>query len=85
MVSGLRLVLCHLVLQLVASGDSLLVSPGSPATSAGFHQTLALDLTKHNSRDNDSRAQKDSIISINQSNKLFTITGQKDACNNFMI
>jgi len=47
MVATLRLVLCHLVLRLVARRDTLLVSPGSPATSAGFHQTLALDLTKH--------------------------------------
>jgi len=49
MVSTLRLVLCHLVLQLVARRDTLLHSPGTPATSAAFHQTLALDKTKHNS------------------------------------
>jgi hypothetical protein len=65
MVSTLRVVLYHLVLRLVARGNSLLLSPGSPASSAGFHQTLALDLTKHNSRDNDSKAQKHSMISIN--------------------
>jgi hypothetical protein len=51
MVSGLMLVLCHLVLRLVASWDTLLFSPGSPATSAGFHPILALDLTKHNKSD----------------------------------
>jgi hypothetical protein len=56
-VSTHRLVLCHLVLQLVARWDTLLLSPGSPATSAGFHQTLVLDLTKHNSRDHDSKEQ----------------------------
>jgi len=32
-------------------------SLGSPATSTGFHQALALDLTKHSSRDKDSKAQ----------------------------
>jgi len=57
MVSTLRLVLCHLVLRLVANWDILLVSLGSPATSTGFHQTLTFDLTKHNSRDKDSKAQ----------------------------
>ena len=57
MVGTLRLVLCHLVLRLVASWDTLLLSPGSPVTSVGFHQTLTLDLTKHNSRDKDSKAQ----------------------------
>jgi hypothetical protein len=51
MVSGLRLVLCHLVLQLVARQDILLLSPGSPATSTGFQPTLALELTKHNKSD----------------------------------
>jgi len=57
MVSTLKLVLCHLVLRLVARRDILLLSPGSPATSAGLRQSLALDLTKHNSRDRDSEAQ----------------------------
>jgi len=54
MVPTFRLVLCHLVLQLVASWDILLVSPGSPASSAGFQKTLALVLTKHNSMNEDS-------------------------------
>ena len=85
MVSGLRLVLCHLVLRVDARVDSLLVSPGSPASSTGFHQPLALVLAKHNSRGKDSKAQKHSLISINQSNELSTNTGQQDACNNFMI
>ena len=57
MVATLRLVLRHLVLMLVAQLDILLVSRGSPATSTGFHQTLELDLAKHNSRDKDSKAQ----------------------------
>jgi len=57
MVSTLRLVLCHLVLRLVANWDILLLSLGSTATSTGFHQTLALDFTKHNSRDKESKAQ----------------------------
>jgi len=56
-VSTLRLVLCHLVLRLVAHWDILLLSLGSPATSAGSRQTLVLDLAKHNSRDKDSKAQ----------------------------
>jgi hypothetical protein len=33
-----------------------LFSPGSPASSAGFQQTLALVLTKHNSGDKDSKS-----------------------------
>jgi len=57
MVATLKLVLCHLFLRLVARAENLLVSPGSPATSTGFHQTLALDLTKHNGSDKDSEAQ----------------------------
>jgi hypothetical protein len=85
MVSGLKLVLCHLVLRKVARGNSLLVSPGSPATSAGFHKTRTLDLTKHNMSEDDSTAQKHSVISINQSNELSTSSGQQDACNSFMI
>jgi hypothetical protein len=56
-VSTLELVLCHFVLQLVASWDILLFSPGSPATSTGFQQTLALVLIKHNSGDEDSNSQ----------------------------
>ena len=85
MVSSLRSVLCHLVLQLVASGDSRLVSPGSPASSAGFHQTLAFHLAKQNSKDKDSKAQKHNVISVKQSNELSTNNGQQDACNIFMI
>jgi hypothetical protein len=56
MVPTLRLVLCHLVLQLVASWDIPLVSPGSPTSSVGFQKTLALVLTKHNSVDEDSKS-----------------------------
>jgi hypothetical protein len=85
MVPLLRLALCHLLLRLVASGDSLLVSPGSPASYPGFHQPLALVLAKHNTRDKESKAQKNSAISINQSNVLSTHSEQQDACNNFMI
>jgi len=36
-VSTLRLVLCHLVLRLDAHWDSLMFTPGSPATSNGFN------------------------------------------------
>ena len=85
MVPTLRLVLYRFLLWLVAWRDILLVSPGSPATSAGLHQTLVLDLTKHNSRDKDSNIQKHSLIFTNQSNELSTSTVQQDACNNFMI
>jgi hypothetical protein len=46
-----------LVLPLVARWDTLLLSPGSPATSAGFQQTLALVLARHNSSEKDSKAQ----------------------------
>jgi hypothetical protein len=41
MVSTVRLVFCHLFLQLVVNGNNLLLSPGSPATSAGLNQSLA--------------------------------------------
>jgi len=83
MASGLRLVFSHFVLRLVAGLESLLVSSGSPASSTGFHQTLALVLAKNNERGKDSKAQKHCLISINQGNELSTNTGQKDACNNF--
>jgi hypothetical protein len=86
MVSTLRLVLYHLVLQLVVNKDTLLLSPGSPATSAGLNQTLALQLVaKHNSCDTDSNVQKHSLIFVNQSYELTTSTGLGDACNNFLI
>jgi hypothetical protein len=70
MVSSLKLVLRHFIIRLVAHMDSLLFSPGSPASLAGFQQSLALDLTKHNNRDKDSKAQKHSMIFINQSNEI---------------
>jgi len=63
--------------------DAVLVSPGSPASSAGFHQSLALVLAKNNERDKNRKKQKHSFISINQSNELSTNTGKQDACNNF--
>jgi len=85
MVTTPRLVLYHFIFQLVTCGDTLLFSPGSPASSTGFHQPLALVLAKHNSRGKDSKAQKHSLISINQSNELSTNTGQQDSCKNFMI
>jgi len=56
MVTTFWLVLCHLLLELVASWDILLLSQGSPASSTGLHQTLALVLTKHNSGDEDSKS-----------------------------
>jgi len=65
--------------------ESLLVSPGSPAFSTGFLQTLDLVLAKRNNRDKDSEAQKHNLVSINQSNELSTSTGQQDASNNFII
>ena len=85
MVSGLRLVLCHLLLRLVAREDSLLVSPGSPASYHGFAQILGFVVDKYNNSGRDSKAQKHSLIIINQSNELSTSTGQQDACNYFMI
>jgi len=57
MVSTLRLVLCDLVLQLVVRWDTLLLSAGSPANSAGFHQTLALKMTKHKSGEKKGKTQ----------------------------
>ena len=85
MFSGLKLVLCHSVLRLDARVDFLLVSPGSPASSNGFHQPLALVLAKRNNRDKENKAQKHSLISINQGNELSTSTGHQDECNYFII
>jgi len=82
-VSGLRLVFSHLVL--VASVESLFVSPGSPASSPGFATTLGFVSDKYNNSGRDSKAQKHSLIIINQSNELSTNTGQQDACNYFII
>jgi hypothetical protein len=71
---------------MVVNEDTLLVSPGSPASSAGLNQTLALQLVaKHNSSDTDSKVQKHSLVFINQSYELTTSTGLGDACNNFLI
>jgi hypothetical protein len=81
MVSGLRLVLCHLVIH-CARLVSLLLLPGSPASSAGFHQSLALIWAKHNSRYNGSKAQHDIYES---SNEVSCNSGEQDACNYFMI
>jgi len=83
MVAGLRLVFCHFVLRLIAGLESLLISPGSPGSSGGFHQPLALVLAKNNDRGKDSKAQKFSLIHINQSNELSTNTEKQDGCNNF--
>jgi hypothetical protein len=85
MVAGLRLVLRHLLLRVDARFHALVVSPGSPASSTGFHQSLVLVFPKYNNRSKESTAQNYSLISINQSNELSTNTGQQDACNDFMI
>ena len=61
-VSGLRLVFSHLVL--VASVESLFVSPGSPASSPGFATTLGFVSDKYNNSGRDSKAQKHSLIII---------------------
>jgi len=73
------------VLRLVASLDSQLVSPGSPASSPGFANTLGFVVDKYNNSGRYSKAQKYSLIIINQSNELYTNTGQQDACKDFMI
>jgi hypothetical protein len=66
--------------------DTLLVSPGSLATSAGFHQPLALQLvTEHSSSVTNNEAQKHSLIFLNQSYELTTSAEEKIACNNFVI
>ena len=74
MVSGLRLVFSHFLLRLVASVDSLFVSPGSPASSPGFATTLGFVSDKYNNSGRDSKAQKHSLIIINKSNELSTNT-----------
>jgi hypothetical protein len=71
---------------MVVNWGTLLVSPGSTASSAGLNQTLALQLVaKHNSSDTDTNVQKHSLIFVNQSYELTTSTGQEDTCNNFLI
>jgi hypothetical protein len=62
-----------------------LVLPGSPASSSGFHQSLALVFPKCNTRDKESNGQKNNVISINQSIVLYTTSEQQIACNNFVI
>jgi len=55
-----------LLLQQVASVITLLVSPGSPATSAGLQKKLALlFVNKRNNSDTKSEAQKFSLVFLN--------------------
>jgi hypothetical protein len=86
MVSTPRLASELFLLWLDARVDTLLVSPGSPATSAGYQQKLALLLfNKHNNGDTKSEAQKHSLIFLNQSYEVMTSGEDKVACNNFVI
>jgi hypothetical protein len=86
MVSTPRLALEHFLLWLVARVENLLVSPESPATSAGYQQKLALLLfNKHSKGDTKSLAQRHSLIFLNQCYEVTTSGDDKVASNNFVI
>jgi len=66
--------------------DTLLVSPGSTNTYAELKNTLtSLSLSDHSSGDTKNEAQKHSLMFLNQSYELTTSSGEKIACNNFVI
>jgi len=70
----------------VAIVDTVFVSPGSTNTYAGLQNTLKLlSLSNHSNGDTKSEAQKNSLIFLNQSYELTTSSGEKVACNNFVI
>ena len=85
-VNALRLASYRLLLRLVASFNTLLVSPRSTNTYAGFQNTLILIcVSTHNNGDTKSAAQKHSLIFLNQSYELTDSGEYKVACNNFVI
>jgi len=86
MVNTLRLASYHLLLWLVASLDTLLVSPMSSDTYAGLQNTLAFfSVFAHGTCDTKSEAQKHSLIFLNQSYELTSSSKDNIACNNFVI
>jgi hypothetical protein len=86
MVTTLRLASYRLVLRLVASLDTLLVSPGSTNSYAGLQNTLTLlSVSAHGDRGTKSEAQKHSLIILNRSYEVTTSGEDKVACNNFVI
>ena len=86
MVTTLRLASYCLFLGVVAIVDTLLVSPWSHATSAGFQQKLALlFVTELNNVETKSEAQKHSLIFLNQSYELTNNGEDKVARNNSVI
>ena len=86
MVTTVRLASYCLFLGEVVIVDTLLVSPGSTNTYAGLQNTLtSLSLSDHSNGDTKSEAQKHSLMFLNQSYELTTSSGEKVACNNFVI
>jgi len=66
--------------------DTLLVSPGSTNTYAGLQNTLtSLSLSAQSNDDTKSEAQTHSLIFLNQNYELTSSSGEKFACNNFVI
>jgi hypothetical protein len=86
MVTTLRLASYRLLLRLVASLDTLLVSPGSINSYAGLQNTLTLNsVSAHGDRGTKSEAQKHSLIILNESCEVTNRDENKVACNNFVI
>jgi hypothetical protein len=86
MVTKLRLASHHLFQGLVVTVHTLLDSPWSPTTSAGFQEKLALlFVTALNNGRTKSETQKHRLIFLNQSYELTTSSEDKVACNNFVI
>jgi hypothetical protein len=76
----------RLLLRLVASLDTLLVSPESTNTYAGLQHILTLlSLSAHSNGDTKREAQKHSLIFLNQCYELTNSSEDKVACNNFVI
>jgi len=86
MVTTLRLASYCLFLGETVIVGTLLVSSGSTNTYAGLQNTLiSLFLSDHSNGDTKSEARKHSLIFLNQNYVLTTSSGEKVACNNFVI
>jgi hypothetical protein len=87
MVNTLWLASHLLVLLLVASLDTLLVSPGSINSYAGLQNTLILISVSAQGSGGDTKreAQKHSLIFHYQSYEVMTSSEDKVVCNNFVI
>jgi len=70
---------------MVARLDKL-ATPTSSDTYAGLQNTLAFfSVSAHGTCDTKNGTQKHSLIFLNQSYELTTSSGEKVACNNFVI